>query len=138
MRRAAVPAFIAGLVLLAVCVFAGVSSSVAAETGASGSAIVTIQVVDETYKIELTDPAQIATAEQLLAGTIDQKVPIGTVVRDSPGPNAPWTWHIDPATFEWADMTTEVCDGLPSYVEDSTVTSPYYCPWSAKVIAVER
>ncbi len=33
-------------------------------------------------------------------------------------------------------MTTEVCDGLPSYVEDGTLTSPYYCPWSAEVTAI--
>jgi hypothetical protein len=35
-------------------------------------------------------------------------------------------------------VTIEVCDGLPSYVEDGTVTSGYYCPWSAKVIDIER
>ena len=34
-------------------------------------------------------------------------------------------------------MTIEVCDGLPSYIEDGTVTSDQYCPWSATVIAVE-
>jgi hypothetical protein len=59
------------------------------------------------------------------------------VVRDDPGPNAPWSWHIDPASLEFAEITIEVCDGLPSYVEDGTVTSDQYCPWSAKVIAVD-
>jgi hypothetical protein len=63
--------------------------------------------------------------------------PVGTVVRDEPGPNAPWSWHIDPATFEFAFATTEVCDGIPSDVEDGTITSDQYCPWSAKVIAVD-
>ena len=53
-------------------------------------------------------------------------------MRDDPGVNAPWSWHIDPATLEFADMTIEVCDGLPSYVEDGTVTSDQYCPWSAE------
>jgi hypothetical protein len=35
------------------------------------------------------------------------------------------------------DLATEVCDGLPSYVEKHQVTSPYYCPWGARVIAIE-
>ncbi len=138
MRRDAVPALVIGLVLLVVLVLAGVLSTTSKTSGASGDAIVTFQVVDETYKVELTNPADIATAEQLLAGELDPKIPLGTVVRGDAGPNAPWTWHIDPATFQWADFTTEVCDGLPSYVEDATVTSPDYCPWSAKVIAVDQ
>ena len=82
-------------------------------------------------------PELVDHAERLLAGEPIAAIPLGTVVRDSPGPNAPWSWHIDPATLEFADMTIEVCDGLPSYVEDRTVTSDQYCPWSAKVIAVD-
>ncbi|HEU4842314.1 MAG TPA: hypothetical protein VFT09_12750, partial [Ilumatobacteraceae bacterium] len=76
-------------------------------------------------------------ARALLAGEEVASIPLGTVVRDDPGVNAPWSWHIDPATLEFADMTIEVCDGLPSFVEDGTVTSDQYCPWSAEVVAVE-
>ena len=139
MRRTDVLPLAAGVLLAAVFVWGGITeSSPSAGGDDSTSAIVTLQVVNETYKVELTDPADIATAEQLLAGALGTKIPVGAVVRGDPGPNAPWTWHIDPATFQWADSTTEVCDGLPSFVEDETVTSPDYCPWSAKVIAVDR
>lgn len=48
------------------------------------------------------------------------------------------SWHIDPRTLDFPDFTIQVCDGLPSYVEDRTVTSPDYCPWSAKVIKIDR
>jgi hypothetical protein len=92
---------------------------------------------DETYKIELITPALVKHAEQLLKGEEVAAIPLGRVVRTS-GINSPWTWHIDPKTLEFADITIEVCDGLPSYVEDRTVTSPDYCPWSAKVIKIER
>ena len=34
-------------------------------------------------------------------------------------------------------MTIGVCDGLPSFVEDGTVTSDQFCPWSAKIVAVD-
>ena len=100
--------------------------------------IVVFQVAgDETYKIELITPALVKHAEQLLKGEEVAAIPLGRVVR-TPGVNEPWSWHIDPTTLEFADITIEVCDGLPSYVEDRTVTSPDYCPWSAKVIKIER
>ena len=112
--------------------------SVAPPTTTSPFPVATFRVADvETYKIALLTPELVDHAERLLAGEPIAAIPLGTVVRDSPGPNAPWTWHIDPATLEFADITIEVCDGLPSYVEDGTVTSDQYCPWSAKVIAVD-
>jgi hypothetical protein len=51
--------------------------------------------------------------------------------------NTGYTWHIDPADIEWADSTIEVCDGLPSDVEEGAITSDRFCPWSAEVIAVD-
>ena len=101
--------------------------------------VATFQVAgDETFKIELATPELIDHAQRLLAGEELPAIPLGTVVRDDPGVNAPWSWHIDPDTLEFAFATTEVCDGIPSFVEDGTVTSDQYCPWSAKVIAVEE
>ena len=76
--------------------------------------IVTFRVADrEEYKIQLTDPADIETARQLLAGEEAPKIPNGKVVFGDPGVNEGYSWHIDPETLEFADMTTEVCDGLP-------------------------
>jgi hypothetical protein len=44
---------------------------------------------------------------------------------------------MDPDDFEFAEVTTEVCDGIPSDVESGLVTSDRYCPWSAQVVAVD-
>jgi hypothetical protein len=44
----------------------------------------------------------------------------------------------DGSTFMIADVTTEVCDGLPLNVEKSLITSDRYCPWSAEVIALDE
>lgn len=106
-------------------------------TPAPHSPVATFQVVDETYKIELATPELVAHAQALLDGEQVASIPNGVVVRDDPGVNAPWSWHIDPDSLEFADMTIEVCDGLPSYVEDGTVTSDRYCPWSAELIAID-
>ena len=100
--------------------------------------VATFKVADvETYKIELVTPALVKHAEQLLNGEKVSAIPLGRVVRSS-GINKPWSWHIDPKTLQFADFTIEVCDGLPSHVEDRTVTSPDYCPWSAKIIKIDR
>ena len=85
----------------------------------------------------VTDPRQIAIAHRLLDGKQAPSIPNGLVVRGAPSVNTGWDWHIDPASFEFADATTEVCDGKPSFVEDDAITSDYYCPWSAKVIAID-
>lgn len=34
-------------------------------------------------------------------------------------------------------MTIEVCDGLPSHVEEGVVTSDRYCPWSAEIVSID-
>ena len=105
----------------------------------SEGAVVTFLVAGSVqYKIEITDPANLATARDLLTGNEDPKIPNGIVVRDDPGVNEGYSWHIDPDSLEFADMTTEVCDGLPSDVENGIITSEYYCPWSAEVVAIDE
>lgn len=104
----------------------------------TGPTVATFQVAgQQTYKIELASPELIQHAKNLMAGSQEGRIPNGLIVRNDPGVNEPWSWHIDPQSLEFADATTEVCDGLPEYVEDGTLTSPYYCPWSAEVIAIE-
>ncbi len=100
--------------------------------------VVTIRVAgDEEYRVELIDPADIAIARQLLAGEEAPTIPNGRIVRGESSVNTGYSWHIDPSSFEWADFTTEVCDGSPSYVEDGTLSGPWFCPWSAEVVGIE-
>ena len=106
--------------------------------GASGHPVAVFEVAGrETYRIELTTPELEAHARALYDGEDVAAIPNGVVVRDSPGVNGPWSWHIDSSTLEFADMTTEVCDGLPSDVEEGLITSDRYCPWLTQVIAIE-
>jgi hypothetical protein len=101
--------------------------------------VVTFQVGDEQYRIELTDPADIAIARQLLAGEEGPRIPNGLIVRGGDGGvNTGYSWYIDPDSLEFAEVTTEVCDGLPSYVEDGSLTGDRFCPWSAEVIAIHE
>ena len=104
----------------------------------SAPTVVTFEVADQgIYKIELIKDADIQHVKDLMAGSEDGRIPVGTIVRDDPGVNEPWSWHIDPKSLEFADFTTEVCDGLPEYVEDRTLTSDTFCPWLAVPIKLE-
>ena len=98
--------------------------------------VVTFEVVDERYRIELVDPTEIEIARRLLRGQEAPAIPSGLVVRGDPGVNTGYSWHIDPESLEFADLTTEVCDGRPSDVEANRITSDRFCPWTAKVVEI--
>jgi len=99
--------------------------------------VITVRVADaEEYRIRLTNPDDIAIAQKLLAGAVAPRIPNGRVGRGHPDANVGYSWHIDPASVEFADTTIEVCDGRPSDVEKGTITSEWYCPWSAQVVAI--
>ncbi|MFD7080016.1 hypothetical protein [Streptomyces sp. NPDC059918] len=101
------------------------------------SVVATFQVMDESYRVELQRPRDIERARRILAGQEPQSIPNGLVRRGDAGVNSGWSWHIDPGHFEWADMTTEACDGIPSDVERPTWRVATFCPWSAKLISLE-
>ena len=120
------------LILLSSC--AGTATSAPKPDGV----VVTVRVEDEEYKIRLTDATDIEISRKLLAGEQAPNIPNGIVVRGDPDVNVGYSWHIDPDSVEFADMTTEVCDGRPSDVENGVITSDRYCPWSAKVVAIDE
>lgn len=131
------PKVVIAVVSLAVAFIGVVVLALAVSSATHRNPVATFQVVDEQYKIELATPELVEHAQALLDGEAVATIPNGIVVRDDPGPNGPWSWHIDPATLEFADMTIEVCDGLPSHVEEGVVTSDRYCPWSAEIISID-
>ena len=105
--------------------------------GRPSAVIVTFDVEGEQFRILVTDADQIRHVQQLLEGGEEGRIPNGLIVRGETGVNEGWSWSIDPASLEFADMTIEVCDGLPSHVEDGTLAGERFCPWSAEVISVE-
>jgi hypothetical protein len=110
----------------------GAGSSSAPSAAVGGPVIVTFEVAGgERFRVLLTDPADIEVADRLVAGEDAPSIPNGRVVRGETGVNEGFTWSLDPADFEFADVTIEVCDGVPSDVEQGLVTSDRYCPWSA-------
>jgi hypothetical protein len=125
--------------VLAFCLVVMLGGCATTSTPAPVGVVVTFRVADvENYKIRLTRPVDIEIARKLLTGEEAPSIPNGVVVRGSTDVNVGYSWHIDPDTLEFADMTTEVCDGLPSDVEKGIITSDRYCPWIVKVVAIDE
>jgi hypothetical protein len=140
--RAARAAVLAAAVLaIAACSSGGpggVGASSGPSTPASRPVVVTFEVAGgERFRVLLTDPADIEVADRLVAGEDAPSIPNGRVVRGETGVNEGFTWSLDPADFEFADVTIEVCDGVPSDVEQGLVTSDRFCPWSAVIADIQ-
>ena len=100
----------------------------------------------DTFVIALTDPAVIAEARAQASGHEPSKHVTGLVIAEAVPYNAPWSFHLDPASISFAEMSIEVCDAATSYVEEhleevggAFLPGRRWCPWSSRVIEeVER
>ena len=69
----------------------------------AGGVVVTFRVIDEEFRIQLIDPADIEIARMLLDDEEAPSIPNGMVIRGKADVNTGYSWHIDPATIEFAD-----------------------------------
>jgi hypothetical protein len=101
----------------------------------SDSAVVKLQVGDQAFRVKLTTRAQVDAARAAQAGGI-ARIPNGRIVMGTEV-NTGWSWHLVDVAF--AEVTTEVCDGRPSDVEQAGINfgGGRYCPWTAEVVSIE-
>lgn len=99
-----------------------------------------IEVSGEEFRVRVSAASARTGLEARLESGAEGVI-IGSIVRGDGGFNAPWSWHLDPATVEAIDAAIELCDGRPSMVEADldywvdTVRS--FCPWGARVVRRE-
>ena len=101
-------------------------------------AVYEVEVAGERFRIALATETQIARASELLASGAAQNVH-GTLKRGDGGFNAGYSWHLEPSSVTFPDMTMEICDGRPRSEVEAEVdyfidTVKYYCPWGAKIV----
>ena len=103
-------------------------------TAPSRGVLVTFRVADETFRVHLLDDKQVVAAHQAANGG-RARIPSGRVVAGT-SVNVGWSWHLE--DVEFAELTTEVCDGRPSDVEREGVSfgGGRFCPWTARVISI--
>lgn len=100
-------------------------------------------VAGEEFRTWITNAQTIDDLLELKDGNSDATIPSGRIQR-GPGEgnhNWPYSWHLDPDDTEMAELTMELCDALPSYVEENVdefvEVVQRYCPWSAELIDLE-
>lgn len=100
----------------------------------------TIDVNGEKFKVLVKNPLVAEELRKILRGERSGIVN-GELRRGDGGFNKPWSWHLDPDTVEVADVTIELCDGMPSFVESELDywlnVVKRYCPWNTRVVAEE-
>lgn len=114
---------------------AGAASCDDTPTSPSAPAVATFRVGSETFRVLLTTDEQVEAAEAAQNGG-PARIPNGRIVAGT-DVNTGWTWHLE--EVEFAEVTAEVCDGLPSDVEKlgTAFDSGRFCPWDAQVIEIE-
>jgi len=100
----------------------------------------TVDVHGERFKVLVTDPVTAGELRKMLRGE-KEGIIVGELRSGDGGFNKPWNWHLDPATVSVAEVTIELCDGTPSFVESELSywldVVKRYCPWGGKVVAEE-
>lgn len=97
-----------------------------------------VDVSGERFTVRVVTREQVDAMEARLASG-EEGVLNGALEPGDGGFNAPWSWHMTPASVEVPDMAIEVCDGRPSMVEADLDywldTVDRFCPWGAVVTA---
>jgi hypothetical protein len=116
---------------------AGTTTALAAQTPeptAATSIVATFRVGSSgTFKVRFTDAADIAAANDVLAGKAKMH-PIGEIVWDVTDVNTGHSWHLKSAHL--TEMSTEVCDGQLDDVIKGRWNVEHFCPWNAELISV--
>lgn len=74
-------------------------------------------VTQDVVRLEITSEEGLAQAEALLSSGTAMWA-LGTPKRGDGGFNSPWTWHIDPASVTFAEVTIEACQTAMSAIAD--------------------
>lgn len=99
---------------------------------------------DEDFIARTSDPAVIAEARaQLARPELERNLhPIGRIQRVPRGENLEWTWQHLPSEWTLAEVSAELCDAEPSYVQEHLDEwlrdVGRFCPWTCRVKAEER
>lgn len=97
---------------------------------------------DELFVIRIVDPANVAHARALLAGTVTSDALIaGTVVTEPAAYNIGWSYHLDPGSISFFEFSIEVGDATMRYIEEhldevggAFLPGSRWTPWSSALV----
>jgi hypothetical protein len=93
----------------------------------------TFRVVNDVFRASITNSTGIEQALALWQGKSQAKIPVGILECANATFNCGWSWSMIPSSITFAELTIEVCDATPSYVQGNCSSFPdgRFCPWSA-------
>jgi hypothetical protein len=111
-------------------------------------ALVTVRVADlEDFVVRVTDQDVLDTMIEICLGLHGPMNVTGDLLTGNQGYNhdalsgSYWSWHLDEDTVALADMSMEICDGRPSFVDGDLhfwlTFVGHYCPWSCDIVAID-
>jgi hypothetical protein len=129
----------AGLAFLLIAALFGAGCDEAPTEPSPNDAVFRVQACqNQQFNVRITNPGVIQEAEQLI-GAADQRILTGELRAGSGLFNRPYSWHMDPATVDFADLTIEVCDGCPNDVQQNLDywlnTVGRFCPWTSRIVS---
>jgi len=131
--------FLALAVIFSIIIISACSSPSSPEL--EGGILATFDVQGERYSIFITNEQTIAQVYALWEGQSEARIPSGKLLKGQMSYNKPWHWHIDSNDIAMAEMTIELCDGIPSFVEANidywVNTVGRFCPWSATLVSIK-
>ena len=118
-------------------------SSMAIDAELEGGVLATFEVAGEQFKVWVTNED---TIDDILAMDADSSImmhPHGPILYGTgeADHNLPWSWRLDPEQVSMVEVSMELCDGRPSFVEGEVEyfveTVQQYCPWGAELVSVQ-
>jgi hypothetical protein len=93
------------------------------------------------FVFEILDPMRIIEAREILGNPNNLKRHVqGTIVPGKKSYNPNWSFHLDPETIRFFEMSMEVCDANVTWVEehldeigDTALPGMHWCPWSSNI-----
>lgn len=97
--------------------------------------------IEYSFVAKTSNSDVIASVEEELEKPFDERrMHInGVIERGTEEYNDNWSWHFEENEWALAEISTEVCDGRPSFVEEDldywVEQVGRFCPWSSRVEA---
>ena len=99
----------------------------------------------ETFVFQATDAQIIQEARNILVGQAPSRHITGVIVKYPAAYNPPWSYHLDPTSVAFFDVSIEVCDASILIVEQhlqevcgSFLPGCQWCPWGSRLVAEIR
>ncbi|GAA2211755.1 hypothetical protein GCM10009850_072150 [Nonomuraea monospora] len=129
-------------ILAAIVAVAALTVSTPPAQAAPAAYFVMTDYSREEFVLQLTNPAQIQHARDLLSGTTTEQPHVhGRIVKRMAPYNPRWSYHLNPETISFFDYAIEVCDATIPYVEEhldeaggAFLPGLHWCDWSSRLV----